>query len=83
MENNKSFLKEWAIALLTLACVVSIFLGYFWRMYHEQKNWDKWADNIRHEFLLEITDKDNGNVMQYKNWVFIKRADGSVIVKRR
>lgn len=76
-------LRDWAIPLLLLACVLNLFLGYFWRMYHESKNWDKWADAIRHEFLLEITDQNNQEVSYYKNWAFIKRADGSVVVKRR
>ncbi|MEM4134339.1 MAG: hypothetical protein QXV73_04005 [Candidatus Micrarchaeia archaeon] len=77
------FLREWAIALLTLACILSIFLGYFWRVYHEKKNWDKWSDAIKHEFLLELTDTGNQEVSYYKDWVFIKRADGSVVIKRR
>lgn len=77
------FLKEWAIFLLTLACVICLFLGYFWRVYHESRNWNKMADAIRHEFLLEITDSNNNQVSYFKDWVFIKRADGSVIVKRR
>lgn len=77
------FLKEWAVALLILACFLSLFLGYFWRIHHENKNWDKWVDSIRQEFLLELTDLNNNQVTYFKNWVFIKRADGSIVIKRR
>lgn len=78
-----NWLKDWAIHLLILGCVLSIFLGYFWRMIHEKKNWDKWVDAIRQEFMLEVTNDRNPQMVQFKNWVFIKQADGSVVIKRR
>lgn len=79
----RNWLREWVIHLLVLCCIICIFLGYFWRMYHETKNWDKWSDSIRQEFLLEITDPNNGVVSYYKNWMIVKRADGSVVIRRR
>lgn len=76
-------MKDWLICLLVIACAVCIFLGYFWRMHIEVINHNKWVDTIRQEFLLEITAPDNYNIMHYKNWIIVKRADGSVVVKRR
>lgn len=75
-------LREWGMVLLVLMCILSLFLGYFWRMYHETKNWDQWRYRIVSEFITEV-EQEKINVFYFDRWQFIKRADGSVVMKRR
>lgn len=77
-----NFLKEWAVALLSLACIVSIFLGYFWRMHHEVKHQDRKKIEAVKSFLVEIEEEDK-QVFRFDRWEFIKRADGSVVMRKR
>ena len=82
-EDTMNLLKEWAISLLVLACIVSIFLGYFWRVHHEMKQEDRKYRMHVEQFLHEIFSPDTGMVSHYGEYTFIKRADGSIIIRRR
>lgn len=77
------FLKEWAISLLILACIVCIFLGYSWRVYHEMRQAESRYRMHVSQFLHELFSSDTNTISQYEGYVFIKRADGSIIIKRR
>lgn len=70
------------VMVTVLILFVGVMLGYAWRMHHEVKNWEKWSSQIRKDFMHQIF-VDNALVSSWQNYVFIKRADGSVIIKRR
>lgn len=63
---------------------IGIILGYWWRLHHELKNWDRWWKEAKIEALREITSPSNGVIMDVNNqWLIIKRADGSVVIKNK
>lgn len=71
------------VAFWLLVFILGVFVGYGWRMHHEIKNWDKWTNQIRQDFMYQVFAKDNATIMNWQDYIFIKRADGSIVIKRR
>lgn len=76
--------KDWleVVAKFVLVFVVAVFLGYFWRMHHEFKNIEKWKREVVRDFLMEV-ERERAVVFKVQDWEFVKRADGSVVMRRR
>lgn len=59
-----------------------VMLGYTWRLHYEHINHNEWKKSVVWEFLREV-EEHNQQVLKFGKWVFIKRADGSFVVKRK
>lgn len=77
-----SWLKEWAIVLLVLACLLSLFVGYLGGLYQEHRNRTNWKQNVAKEFLLEV-EEETRQMFIFDRWLFVKRADGSIVMRRK
>lgn len=64
--------------------VAGIILGYGWRMHHEIENWDRWMRQAKIEALYQlITETEANKIMVVGKITAVKRADGSVVVKKQ
>lgn len=70
------------LLILFLIFLIGVFMGYFWKLYKDINSWWRNIERVRQEVLEEITAADNPVVTNYNMWKFIRRADGSVIVKK-
>lgn len=70
------------MGILFLVFLMGVFTGYFWKLYLDVNSWNKNIERIRQEILAEITATDNPVVTNYNAWKFIRKADGSVLVKK-
>lgn len=71
------------LMMLILVLAIGIFLGYFWRIHHEFKNFQKWHENWRKEFMTEFWDEvSNGKTfIMEKHIEVIPRKDGAVTIR--
>lgn len=69
--------------VLFFVLLFGVMLGYGWRMHHEFKNWDKWTKQMKVDALMEVlTEAEKGKVLRVNDFIVVKRADGSVVVRR-
>jgi len=68
-------------AIYFLVLLIGVILGYWWRLAQEVQDMPRIIDNARTKTIEEIMKPDNPTVGYYKKWVFIRRADGSVVIR--